>query len=94
MPNTISATAPSWTTSPLMSVRTVDSRTSTPRTIPGPTGQNPSMPFTRVIPPASVSRKSWSPTSLAGAKPAMWSHTSAMATFFIVRPTIAAISPS
>ena len=43
---------------------------------PGPIGQKPSWPFTRSIEPASVSRKSCAPTSLAQAKPARWSHTS------------------
>ena len=63
-------------------------------TMPGPIGQKPSWPLTRSIEPASVSRKSWRPTSLAEAKPARWSHTSAGATLRIGAPTTAASSPS
>ena len=72
----------------------IDRRMSTPLTSAGPMGQKPSCPLTRSIEPASVSRKSCAPTSLAQAKPARWSHTSSARTRRIVRPTTAAISPS
>ena len=76
MPHTISDTGAFWTVTPLTNVRSVDSRTSTPLTNPGPSGQKPSCPFTRSIEPESVSRKSCRPASFAGQNPARWSHTS------------------
>ena len=94
MPQTISLTGPSCTTSPLRKVRSVAFLTSVPRTMPGPIGQNPSIPLTRSMEPASVPRKSCAPTSLAGEKPARRSQTSVGETFLIGRPTTAAISPS
>ena len=45
MPQTISLTGPSCTTSPLRKVRNVAFLTSVPRTMPGPIGQNPSHPL-------------------------------------------------
>ena len=67
---------------------------STPLTSPGPTGQKPSDPFTLSIEPASVSRKSCSPMSSAGVKPAMQSQASSGVTLRVSLPMTAANSPS
>ena len=52
------------------------------------------MPFTRSIEPPSVSRKSWQPKSLAGAKPAIQSQASSRLTFLVTFEKTTAISPS
>ena len=65
MSQAISSVEPSWRTTPFTSVRMDLSRKSQSVTSPGPTGQSVSAPFTRSIEPASVSRKSCSPKSLA-----------------------------
>ncbi len=94
MSQAISAVDPSWRTSPLTNVRIALSRKSHPSTSPGPIGQRVSAPFTRSIDPASVSRKSCKPKSLAIVYPAMNGPTSLYATFRQVRPITIATSPS
>ena len=64
MSQVISSVEPSWRTSPFTSVRIRLPWKSQSVTSPGPTGHSVSLPFTRSIEPASVSRKSWRPKSL------------------------------
>ena len=69
-------------------------RKSQPVTSPGPSGAIVSEPLTRSIDPASVSRKSCSPKSLAMVYPAMYSPACDRGTFRQVRPITIATSPS
>ena len=64
MSHVISSVEPSWRTSPLTSVLICLPRKSQSVTSAGPTGHSVSLPFTRSIEPASVSRKSCRPKSL------------------------------
>jgi len=69
-------------------------RGSAPETKPGPIGRNPWPPFPRNMEPASVSRKSCSPMSSTGTKPAMQSHASSARMLRAGLPMTAANSPS